>query len=67
MDLVWFTGGGSRASVLELDHGPGGVDGVHLLVELVELEVGEDVVSLPPGHPQLVQTGSHLHRFYLRI
>lgn len=42
------------------DHGPGGVDGLDLEVELVELVVGEDVVSVPPSGSQLVQQRSDL-------
>lgn len=42
-------------SPLGSDHGPGGVDGLDLEVELVELVVGEDVISVPPSGSQLVQ------------
>ena len=48
-------------------HWPGGINGLDLLVQLVELDVSEHMVPLPPGQPQLVQQTSHLSGFQLRI
>ena len=51
---------GWSGAPLGRDHWPGGVDGLDLEVELVELVVGEDVVSVPPSSSQLVQQRSDL-------
>ena len=64
VDLVCLDVGlRSGWSVLDGNDGPGGVDGVHLGVQLVQLDVSEHMVALPPGHPQLVQAGTHLSGF----
>ena len=47
-------------------HRPRWVNGLDLLVQLSELDISEDVISVTPGQSQFVQQSSHLSRFQLR-
>ena len=53
-------------SALGCDNGPGGVDGLHFEVQLVELVVGEDVISVSPSSSQLIKQGPNLSRLHFR-
>merc|ERR1719397_224242 len=53
-------GGLVVGSFFRRSHRPGGVDGLDLVVQLVELVVGEHVVLVAPRLPQLVQHCSDL-------
>ena len=61
MDFGWFSSSlGLNRSFSRSSYRPSGIDGLDLLVELMEFHVRENMIPLSPGETELVKQGTNL-------